>query len=392
MRTTALSVFSLDPKRIGGVEMFAREISVQLDSAGWDSVLCFNKPATREVAGFLDLPNTRVEAHPEIFGPQVRAIAGFRRLLKTVRPDIVHFHFLPGLTPFPWLAKLSGVERIYTTDHSSREEGDPARRLGFLKAAVGRSVWSPVTKVVSVSRYVEKCNRELEVLRPEQISMIYNGVDRRRVSSAEAGFAFRIRNGIPKNSILVMQISKLIPQKGFPDLLRAAKLVIEDNPNVCFALVGEGQYESAYRALARQLEIADHVFFTGLSPDPLMDGTLASADILCQVSRWEEAFGWSIVEAMAHGKPVIASRAGGIPEIVSDRRNGYLVDRGDVPCIAERILRLARDVRLRKTLGEAGRADVEERFDLKENVSAMLNMYGIETRCTNAKAFVRAGV
>ena len=109
--------------------------------------------------------------------------------------------------------------------------------------------------------------------------------------------------------------------------------------------------------------------------DPFSEGVYESADIVCQLSEWEELFGWMIAEAMAYGKPIVATNVGGIPELVNDGVSGFLVERGDPVTAAERLNRLAADPDLRRKLGEAGRAFVAEKFDLKRNVAQLLNLY-----------------
>jgi glycosyltransferase involved in cell wall biosynthesis len=111
--------------------------------------------------------------------------------------------------------------------------------------------------------------------------------------------------------------------------------------------------------------------------DPFAEGVFQAADVVCQFSRWEEVFGWMIAEAMAHGKPVVATRVGGIPELIEDGVNGYLVGRGDAPAMSDRILMLLGDPGLRNRMGEAGRAVVADKFDLRTNVAQLIKSYGI---------------
>jgi glycosyltransferase involved in cell wall biosynthesis len=103
----------------------------------------------------------------------------------------------------------------------------------------------------------------------------------------------------------------------------------------------------------------------------------AAADIVCQLSRWEEVFGWMIAEAMAHAKPVVATRVGGIPELIMDGVTVHLVDRGDTQEMSDRILTLLDDPTLRARMGQAGRETVSAKFDLRKNVAQLITAYGI---------------
>jgi glycosyltransferase involved in cell wall biosynthesis len=169
----------------------------------------------------------------------------------------------------------------------------------------------------------------------------------------------------------------MIPEKGVEDLLEAARLVLARNPNVQFVLAGEGACRREYMTRVQAAGMADHFTWTGLIDDPLASGVYAAADVVCQLSRWQEAFGWMITEAMACGKPVIATRVGGIPEILEDGASGYLVNRRQPAEAADRILYLLENRELRLRMGACGRRVVETRFNLQQNVGQLLELYGV---------------
>ena len=123
--------------------------------------------------------------------------------------------------------------------------------------------------------------------------------------------------------------------------------------------------------------LAGHLTWTGNVVDTLAEGVYAAAEIVCQMSRWEEVFGFVIAEAMVSGKPVVATRVGGIPELIDDGQTGFLVDRGDHQAMADKILALLADANLRHSMGCAGRLKAKIRFDLKKNVAELISSYGI---------------
>src|SRR5205823_14664795 len=130
----------------------------------------------------------------------------------------------------------------------------------------------------------------------------------------------------------------LIPANGIGDLLQAALLVVAKNPNIMFAFVREGAQSESFRKQAAEMGLGDHTIWTGLVRDPFAEGVYDAADIVCQPSRWEEAFGQTIAEAMACSKPVIGTRGGGIPELIEDGVSGSLVPIRDVSALAAKIL------------------------------------------------------
>jgi glycosyltransferase involved in cell wall biosynthesis len=241
----------------------------------------------------------------------------------------------------------------------------------------------PLTKVICVSNFNKQCMTTLGVLPESRFERIYNSVDFSRVEkSRDRALAFRERYQIPGNRKIVTQVSWIIPEKGIPDLLEATRLVLEEDQDVQLVLVGDGAYRAEYEGLAAEMGIQDHLTWTGLVQDPFAEGVYDAADIVCQVSRWQEAFGWVIAEAMAYEKPIIGTIVGGIPEIIENEKSGFLVEPGNPSQIAEKLLRLLRDELLRKQMGEAGCERVKAKFDLRKNVARVLELYGVSRRIT----------
>jgi glycosyltransferase involved in cell wall biosynthesis len=241
-----------------------------------------------------------------------------------------------------------------------------------------RVINGPLTAVISVSDYGYRNFTARDLLPKKRFHIIYNSVDvaRANLGLVKAG-EFRRRYGIPRDRLVVTQVSWLIPEKGVDDLLAAARGVVAAEPRAHFVLAGEGAHRPKLEQTARDLGIQDHVTFTGVVPDPLADGLFAASDIVCQMSRWEEVFGYVNAEAMASGKPLVGTRVGGIPEIIDHGRTGYLVDRRDTAAMTYRILELLRDPDLRGRMGEAGRRVAEEKFNHKKNVEQLVKLYGI---------------
>lgn len=374
-----VSVFDVEPRFIGGTETYARELSGQLGRLGWRSVLCFVTRPTHEVRHFLDLPNVSLEfLDQEVSRFGLRVMGRVAGVLHRNRPKIAHFHYIDLLSLYPWMARLASVERVFLTDHGSRPENYHEKRASLPKRCLARAISWPVSKVICVSDYGHRSLTGRGLFAEGRCQRIYNGVDLSRVvESRERASAFRRRFSIPETGIVVLQVSWIIPEKGILDLLEAARLVVDAAPACHFVIVGEGPYRAECMAKGRELGLGDHLTWTGLVEDPFTAGVYDTADIVCQASRWEEVFGWVIAEAMAYGRPVVGTRVGGIPEVVSDHESGFLIDRGDVKALAERILALVGDARLRRAMGAAGRKKVELKFDLQKNVAELLEAYDI---------------
>jgi glycosyltransferase involved in cell wall biosynthesis len=297
------------------------------------------------------------------------------RILRKHRPEIVHMHFTAPHSPYPWLARLHSVRRNYRTDHISRVEGYQPKRAPWWKRATGRALNWPLTGLIAVSEYNALVNTTYGAIPASRVTRIYNGVDSSRISGDACRFRREFR--IPEDRAIVLQVCWMIPEKGVEDLIESAKLVLASNPKVQFVLAGEGACRQEYMASVEAAGIADHFTWTGLLDDPLACGVYAAADVVCQLSRWQEAFGWMNAEAMAYSKPVVATRVGGIPEIVEDGVSGYLVSRRQPAEAAGRILHLLEDAELRRQMGATGRRAVETRFNLRTNVAQLIEHYGV---------------
>jgi glycosyltransferase involved in cell wall biosynthesis len=281
------------------------------------------------------------------------------------------------VTPYAWFARVLGVDEIFYTDHWSRPEGTRLVRIVLWKRLVSRALSAPLSRVVSVSDFNRALLTALDIVPNERISRIYNAVDVSRTDGPVDGTELRARYGIPADRRLILQVSSIIPEKGVGDLLEAAKIVTAHDPSAHFMFVGEGAARAEYTGRAEALGLKDRVTFTGPILDPFEEGVFEAADVVCQASRWQEAFGWAIAEGMAFRKPVVATRVGGIPEIVEHGVTGYLAERGDARQIADYVLSLLRDPDMRQRMGAAGRAAVEEKFDLQKNVAKLIQLYGI---------------
>ncbi len=187
-------------------------------------------------------------------------------------------------------------------------------------------------------------------------------------SSADS---FRARVG-GENRILVGTIATLIEQKGLRDLLAVARRFRDAGDHVRFVVVGEGYLRPELEATRRELGLDDTVVFTGWVPNAA-ESTLPDLDVFFQPSLWE-AMSVVVLEAMAAGKPIVATRVGETPEILEDGVDALLVERGDIGGMAAALGRLIDDPCLRSRLGRAARQKAE-RFTVANMTRAYERVY-----------------
>jgi glycosyltransferase involved in cell wall biosynthesis len=370
-----LSVFGVRPARIGGTEVFARRLSERLAERGWESVLCFNAQPEGDVRRFLALPNVTFETLEDSWKFNWRPARDLSRILKRTRPEILHLYFTGFLSPYPWVAWWDGVRKVFFTDQGSHPEGYVAGRRPLWKRMAARALNFPLDGVICISDYNAACMRTRDLIDAARVQRIYNSVD--FTAPHGDGMEYRRRHGIPADALVVLQVSWIIPEKGIDDLIAAAKIVLGASPRTHFLVAGEGKQRVEYMESVQRAGMADRFTWTGLVHDPTREGLYAAADVVCQLSRWEEAFGWVIAEAMGAGKPLVGTNVGAIPELIREGETGFVVPKRSPEVVAERVLRLLGDSELRERLGRAGRALAVREFDLERNLASVLKLYGI---------------
>ena len=376
-----LYIIGIKPTKIGGIEIFVRELGLQMARRNCDLVLCFEASPSEQVTEFLRSENIFFEVLENQGTFSLGQLVRLAGIIRKHRPRVMLYAFNGILRAYPWLARLMFVPEIYYNDHSSRAIGFVAKRRPLIKRMLARAITRPVNGSICVSGYVKACAEKDGFLPADRIFVVYNGVDLERVNrGASKRNVFRESLGISAEELVVLQVCWMVPVKGVETLLRAAAQVVDRCPGIRFVLVGDGEKRHEYEMLAEELGISRKVVWTGVVANPTEEGVFAAADVYCQCSQWEEAFGLSILEAMSFSLPVIATRVGGIPELVSDGACGLLISRGDENALAENIVRLASDERVRRQMGEESRKRAETLFDVRRTAALYLQRCGITNR------------
>jgi glycosyltransferase involved in cell wall biosynthesis len=182
------------------------------------------------------------------------------------------------------------------------------------------------------------------------------------IVAPETRAATRSRLGFSDEHVVVMGVGRLIPVKGFEYLVEAHAIAHAADPRLRLVILGDGDSRAALEARVDALGISDSVVLTGTAARDKIPAHLAASDIVAVPSirygGYVDGLPNVVLEAMAAGKPLVASRVGGIPELVRDGENGFLVSEKDALALADTLLAMAADPGLRARLGAAGRAEV----------------------------------
>jgi glycosyltransferase involved in cell wall biosynthesis len=358
---SVLFFIAISPTKMGGLELFARYLALALERRGSDIVFCFSTPPSEAVRSLLDRPNTRLMHLRQQAGFSSFAARELWELVRLVRPATVVYSFGGILRSLPWICWLAGVRRVIYNDHASRVPGDCSG--SSIKRFAARLLTHPVSSVIAVSEFVAASSRR-ERLHNAPVAVVPNGIELGRREHAATRQEFLASHGIPPERRVVSQLSWLVKEKGVDIFLRAAAEILRHRNDVHFVVGGEGAGRAGYEQLTRELGISGNVTFLGQLSDPVASGFYPASDIFCLASRWHEACGLVLLEAMSFGVPVVASRVGGIPEFVRDGVDGLLAG-GDAAAFAAAIATLLQDEERRRRMGISARQRVEEAFDVR---------------------------
>jgi len=177
----------------------------------------------------------------------------------------------------------------------------------------------------------------------------------------------------------IVQAARLVPKKGLTTALRAFAVFAQKYPWSTFTIAGEGPMEEELRHLATELEVEDRVEFTGFLSQEALQGLFSIAHIFLLPSETvdgdTEGVPNAMLEAMAGGLPVVTTRHGGIPEVITDGKNGLLCDEKDAGAVADTLMRLAGDSDLYRTLSKNASVSVREQFSREQQVAAIEKIY-----------------
>ncbi len=224
-----------------------------------------------------------------------------------------------------------------------------------------------MTRVTGLSEMHKKYLIDVEGIEASKIEVVPNGVDLARFRRPVDGAKLRAELRIPEGALVVGIVAMLRPEKNHVMFLKAAAEVARVVPNAVFVLVGDGSERKKLEGLARSLSVEGAVRFAGLREDvpdllQIFDvAVLSSFPIVETLSN-------AVLEYMAAGKPVVATRVGSVPEQVVDGQTGYLVEPDDARAMADRLIGLLKNEGLRRRFGEAGLARVKERYTIERMI------------------------
>lgn len=301
-------------------------------------------------------------------------LAAFR-FLRRHRVDVLYLTDRPSRSLANWWFRLAGVRYIIVHDHTSGARAVPRGVRRMAKWLLARVPGLAADMVITVSDYVAERQREVNVLPAHKVHRVWNGIPLPPTADHESVHAAL---GIAAGRPLLVCCGRAAADKGIDHLMRAFAMVVDGRtPRPALVYVGDGPQMPELVALRESLPCRDDIHFVGRRSD--VPRFLAAAAVCVVPSVWQDALPLAVIEPMAHSRPVIATRVGGIPEMLRDEQEGLLVPPADAPALARALRMLLDDPARAAEYGARGRVRVATHFSPEVQVDALV-------------AFVRRGL
>ena len=316
----------------------------------------------------IPIPVTVFDEHHLTFPGLLRCLM---RLVQTQRVDVIHAHRYKENTLAALVALSLGFPQLVSTVHGLPEpitNRTPWRHrvCHWLNRRALR--WG-ATHLIAVSSEIA---REMERVAPGRVSVVHNSVRLDHPQAATDCASLRRSLRIPPQDRVVGAIGRLVPVKGMDLFLECAGELLRARKDLSFLIVGDGPERARLEQLVRSANLTGKVVFAGYQED--IHSFLSLVDVLVIPSR-HEGIPTVLLEALAHGTPVVATQVGGIPEVVQDRVNGLLVPSAAPSVWSGAILSLLDDPEIAARLGARGQAQVAERWTIDRQGSQLWAIY-----------------
>jgi glycosyltransferase involved in cell wall biosynthesis len=316
------------------------------------------------------IPSLRRAIHP---WRDLRALWAIVRLIRRERVTVLHTHTSKAGLLGRVAAWLCRVPLVIHTPHGHVFYGYYGRRVTTLFTALERWMARMTDRIVTLTPREIPEHLERGIGRASQFVAIPSGVNLERVvNAALSQDVTRKSLDVPSRCHLLVSVGRLVPIKGYSVLLAALPRILAEFPETRLAIAGDGDLREALLREADSLGVSHAVLLLGARSDV---PTILSAGDLVVVPSLNEGMGRVLVEAMALGKAVVASRVGGVPHVVVDGETGLLVSPSDPAALAGAIVALLKDPERRRAMGGAGRRRAHAEFSLEVMEARLLALY-----------------
>jgi L-malate glycosyltransferase len=300
---------------------------------------------------------TKSEADPRIY----LSLSKVTRFIQREKIDVIHAHTRVTQVMSYFLSEKTGIPFVSTCH-------------GFFKPRWFRRIfpcWG--RKVIAISNPVKDHLINDFKVNASEVALIRNGIDLAefKILPSEVKGELRARYNV-KGGPIVGIIARLSDVKGHDTLIRAFADILKAFPQARLLIVGEGPEEKTLRALAEELGLSQHIEFFKIVNRTA--GMLPLFDVFVMPSL-QEGLGLSVMEAQAAGLPVVASRVGGLPDLIEHNRTGILVEPKDPKALAQAVIEVLQDPAKARDMGQMARLSVEKHYGAEQMVAKTVELY-----------------
>lgn len=350
-----------EEKTWGGAEEYTLSLAKALHQLKINTTLVANRDSVLfERASAVGLPAVSVPMRNEV---DLGAVLSIVKILKDKRINLIHMNTMRDHALGTIAAKLAGIKKIVRTQHIHYPENP---------SIIAQFAYNASTSIICVSHSI-KDNMQKHGVPLHKLAIAHSGIDVERFLPHLGDRTLRRDLSIGDEELAIGVVGNFFKNKGHEFFIRAAALLVGSTKKFRFVLAGDGPERKNLESLASNLGLRDLVIFAEFRDD--IPRLIAAMDIMVTPSVWEEPLGLVNLEIMLMGKPLVATKVGGIPEIVLDGETGILVPPKDPEGIAEAILRLTHDELLTRKLTAAGSERVKKHFSIEAMAQRILRIY-----------------
>jgi glycosyltransferase involved in cell wall biosynthesis len=359
-------VTMVDRLMTSGGEIVATRVAMELDQRRFESILCSTRPSAARHVRAAESAGVRVLSLDRRSRLDVGQWAPLVRLLRSERVEIMHAHKHGSNVWASLLGRLAGVSVVIAHEHSWSHVGEPLRKM------LDQHLVTPAVDVVlGTSREHWRQMIDTQGIDRDKARYVVNGIPPLRDGD---GSAVRRELNIPDESPVIGTVCTLRPEKAVDVLVEAAAVLVRDAPGLTVLIAGDGPERSRLEKLVEERGLTSNVRFLGYwSPDALPD-LLAAFDVAVSSSDFD-ATPLSVLEFMAAGLPIVATRVGGVPGVIEDGVQGWLVPPREPPRLARAVAELLASPKRRRELGRNARERQRAEFDIGVMVRKLEDLY-----------------
>lgn len=301
----------------------------------------------------------------------LRACLQLIKLVKKIKPDIIHIHSSKAGVLGRIAAYVTGVPCIYNAHGWSFSMNISNKKKKFY-ATIERICAKLTKKIINISDYEQQLAIQYNIAPKSKMITIYNGIDVDKYNGKFDKNTILSELNIPKDAFIVGMVGRLAKSKSPETFLKIAERISMLVKNSFFILVGDGELRKDVEKSIVEKGLTNKVKITGWTNE--VAEYISVFDIGILTSKWE-GFGLVLAEYMASGKPIVASNVGGIPTVIENNRNGILVDSNDIDGFVDGILKIKNNKELRDSFITNSYKDVREKFDIRRVVREHEELY-----------------